>query len=277
MQGKGITWLASYPRSGNTWLRFFLHCLLEAMGGRPDGDIKITDIGRYSSWESDPINYLPFSEHPTKEDFETICKLRPKVQKSMLDREATSIFVKTHLLLARLHGTPTINGEVTRGAVYLVRDPRDVAVSYAAHLGEPIDQTIALMANREFVPPNGVWEFVSSWSQNVVSWTVPEQATVLVMRYEDIIANPAASFSRIAGHVGIPAPPALIERAVRLSSFDRLQQQESTLGFTGWSISDSPFFRQGAAGAWRDRLTPEQARQIEADHGEQMQRFGYLT
>jgi hypothetical protein len=277
MQGKGITWLASYPRSGNTWLRFFLHGLLELMSGTPDGEIRISDIGRYSQWESNPVNFLPFSKEPTEESFEAISKLRPTVQKAMLNREATSIFVKTHLVLARLYGTPTINPEVTRGAVYLVRDPRDVAVSYAAHLEVPMDSLIEIMANQNFVPANGVAEFLGSWSRNVQSWTVPQQPTILVMRYEDMVARPLISFSRIVQHVGIRAPQALIERAVRLSSFDRLQQQEAMAGFDGWKSGKGAFFRQGRSGAWRDQLTPAQARKIEMDHGEQMLRFGYLS
>ncbi len=275
MHTKGVTWLASYPRSGNTWLRFFLHSLLESMAGTPDGHIKIGDIGRYSQWESDPINFKQFLKEPSKETLRTISDLRPAAQKAMLDREATSIFVKTHLVLARLHGTPTINSEITRGAVYLVRDPRDVAVSYAAHLGVPIDSIIDIMADTRAAQLHGVWEYLSSWSHNVKSWTLLRQPTVLVVRYEDMVERPLESFSRIAHHVGLHAPQKVIEQAVRLSAFARLQQQEATMGFDGWKKSEGPFFRRGRVGDWRGVLTPAQAQTIEMTHGEQMSRFGY--
>ena len=277
MQTKGITWLASYPRSGNTWLRFFLHSLLETIAGTPENEIRISDIERYSQWESDTANFLPFSKDPKKEDFETISKVRPAAQKAMLDRAASSIFVKTHLVLASAHGTSTINNAVTRGAVYLVRDPRDVAVSFAAHLAVSIDVAIAIMADAGYLPPNGVWEFVSSWSENVKSWTIVNSPTVLVMRYEDMVSRPFETFSRITRHVGIQVPQSIVEKAVRLSSFDRLHRQEATIGFGGWKRSEGPFFRRGKVGEWRVALTPGQARRIEEVHAEQMLRFGYPT
>ncbi len=195
----------------------------------------------------------------------------------MLDRAANSIFVKTHLVMASAHGMSTINTAVTRGAVYLVRDPRDVAVSFAAHLGVSVDVAIAIMADAGYLPSNGVWEFVSSWSENVKSWTMVNSPTVLVMRYEDMVSRPFESFSRITRHVGIQVPQSIVEKAVRLSSFDRLHQQEATTGFRGWKRSEGPFFRRGKVGEWRVALTPVQARRIEEVHAEQMLRFGYPT
>ncbi len=275
---KGIVWLASYPRSGNTWLRFFIHSLLEVMQGVADEDIKITGIGKYSQWEAEPANFLPFVENPmARESFPQVAAARPRVQQAMLDRERSSFFVKTHLVLANVNGTPTINTRVTKAAVYLVRDPRDVACSLAAHLGWTLDTTIEIMAAADYVPANGAREVVSSWSRNVESWTTPARPEVLVARYEDLLSNPMGKFRSIASHVSINPADAQLERAIRLSSFGRLKQQQSEFGITGPAGSTDNFFRRGIVGGWRDQLSPAQAEKIVTDHREQMARFGYLA
>ena len=102
----------------------------------------------------------------------------------MLERAARTMFVKTHLVYAKVNGTPTINDNVTKAIVYLVRDPRDVACSLAAHKGMAVDAIIDQMENEQCVLPNGVGEIISSWSRNVESWTSPSRPSVLISRYE---------------------------------------------------------------------------------------------
>ena len=225
---KGIVWLASYPRSGNTWLRFFIHCLLEVMQGVPDERINITGIGKYSQWEADPVNFLPFVKDPrARESFPQVAAVRPQVQQAMLDRENSSFFVKTHLVLAQVNGTPTINSNVTKAAVYVVRDPRDVACSLAAHLGWSLDTAIGIMAADDYVPANGAREAVSSWSRNVETWTNPARPSVKVVRYEDMLTDTVRTFRAIAAHVSINPTDDQLNRAIRLSSFDRLKKQQT--------------------------------------------------
>ena len=274
---KGIVWLASYPRSGNTWLRFFIHCLLEVMRGAADEDVNLTDIRKYSQWEADPTNFFPFVSDPTaRESFLRVAAVRPQVQQAMLDRERSSFFAKTHLVLAQVNGTPTINVRVTKAAVYVVRDPRDVACSLAAHLGWSLDTAIEIMAAEDYVPANGAREVVSSWSQNVESWTTPPRPEVKVARYEDMLGDPIRTFRSIATHVSISASDEQLERAIRLSSFERLKKQQVDFNVTGPAGATDNFFRRGIAGGWRDQLSPDQAEKIVGDHRKQMARFGYL-
>ena len=276
--GKGIVWLASYPRSGNTWLRFFIHSLLEVIAGVPDRAIKISEIGKYSRWESNAGNFTQFLDNSgARENFARVAAMRPQVQQAMVDRERSSFFVKTHLILASVNGTPTINRRVTKAAVYLVRDPRDVACSYAAHSGWSLDDTIEVLGARDFVPANGVHEVVSSWSRNVESWTTPVRPFIHVARYEDLVADPIERFRSIAEHLGLQPTEKQLHKAVVLSSFDRLQKQEVEFDFDGWSANASDrFFRRGVSGDWRQQLSTEQADRIVREHREQMSRFGYL-
>ena len=275
----GIVWLASYPRSGNTWLRFFLHSLFEIERGTPEAEIRLSGIGQHSNWECDVRNFEPFIPNAAApERFADVNAARPFVQQAMLERAARTMFVKTHLVYAKVNGTPTINDNVTKAIVYLVRDPRDVACSLAAHKGMAVDAIIDQMENEQCVLPNGVGEIISSWSRNVESWTSPSRPSVLISRYEDMVADPATAFAAIVRHVGVQASDDIVARAVDLSSFGHLQQQETEFGFNPWSKdATGSFFRRGEAGAWRDELSGEQSARIEAAHRGQMLRFGYLA
>lgn len=96
------------------------------------------------------------------------------------------------------------------------------------------------------------------------------------MTYEDLVAAPEVHFTRAVKFLGIPANATQIARAIRFSSFERLQKQESEQGFIERPEQSDAFFRGGKSGAWRDVLTPEQVSRIVSAHREQMVRFGYI-
>ena len=91
----------------------------------------------------------------------------------MANGRTKPFFVKTHLCLGDDHGYATINLDATLAAVYVVRNPLDVAISYAHHSGQPVDVTIRHMATPglKSKPLAGkVHEVLGAWSQNVASW-----------------------------------------------------------------------------------------------------------
>ena len=96
------------------------------------------------------------------------------------------------------------------------------------------------------------------------------------MRYEDMLANPQKSFAAVVKFLGIEAPRQRIEKAVRLSSFQVLKEQERRQGFRERPRAMEAFFREGKAGQWRKVLSKEQVAAIVAAHREQMERFGYV-
>src|SRR3546814_3195052 len=121
-----------------------------------------------------------------------------------------------------------------------------------------------------------VHELQSSWSNHVESWTKWNHPGILVVRYEDLLADPLDQFGRVARHFGISTDAVRIRKAVEFSSFNQLQKLELTEGFVERSIHSERFFRAGRAGGWQDKLTAEQVARIERDHAVQMKRFGYL-
>lgn len=271
-----ILWLASYPKSGNTWMRAFLHNVIHDRGGPLD----LNAISRTAMMDAGRRYYEPFLTKPWEEmDAEDVVRLRPRVQRAMAESKPGTVLVKTHSMLTGLSGTPSHDPDLTLGAIYIVRDPRDVVVSYADHLGVTIDSTIDSMATPDAmteVSDKGVAEFLGTWSQHVSSWTAQEGATVTHVRYEDMLARPKQTFGHVVSFLHLDVPASVVRKAIENTAFDKLTRQEARKGFGERSHKQEKFFRKGRSGGWRAILSDAQRARIEADHGAVMRRFGYL-
>jgi len=188
-------------------------------------------------------------------------------------------FVKTHNANIRIAGRLLIPPRLTRAAVYILRDPRDMALSYADHFGLDLFAAAAAIAapgNRIPANPRTVTQFLGGWSDHVRGWTRAKGFPVLALRYEDMLADPAAAFEKALHLIGAPIDTGVLDQATRFASFEVLAAQEAEQGFREKGSSQARFFRRGAAGQWRETLPPEVVARIEADHGDQMRRHGYL-
>jgi len=278
---KGIVWLASYPKSGNTWLRVFLYQYTRIMAGAPRDPDELNHLDRSSGYEAKLYGlFTQLLEKPLETaSLEEVMSVRALVQLTAAERYDGLLLLKTHNLLGEIKGMPTVNLAVSAGAVYIVRDPRDVAPSLALHLGCNIDQAIVAMRTRAFATDNQketAFEIWSTWSEHVGSWTAAPNPAILVVRYEDLLAKPTETFTSILRHLGQRGDEATIAEAIELSSFDKLKRQEEKGGFRERSARADRFFVSGKAGGWRDKLTGTQANRIMLDHREMMARFGYL-
>jgi hypothetical protein len=271
-----IIWLASYPKSGNTWVRAFLQNYLDAS----DGPANINELERYFADESKPNWYLPFVDKPlTDLDMAEICALRGNVHKAIAASRPGSILVKTHNFLGEYNGLPLHEMSVTAGGVYIVRNPLDVLLSLADHFGLSIDEAIEFMNSETTGSPTdeaNVASVLSSWSVHVKSWADGGGDATCVLRYEDLLAKPAKAFKSLVSFLGLKSNPKLLRQAIRFSSFSELRKQEKQKGFVEKSPNSSRFFRAGKKDQWRSRLTREQAGKIVDGHREVMQRFRYV-
>lgn len=271
-----ILWLASYPRSGNTWLRAFLHNLFR----NTDEPYDINRLQDFTLIDSDARWYRALDPRPpTKLTKEEVALLRPRAHAAMTAAFPDTVLVKTHNALIEDRGTSMITLEHTAGAIYVIRNPLDVAVSYSRHYGVSLEEAVAAMnrpGNQSIDNQESfVYELHGSWSENVKSWTAAANAALHVVRYEDMAERPLVAFTGVARFLGLSVPPERIAHAVERSAFAVLKEQELRSGFRERSRKSDRFFDVGQVGRGRQILTPELAKSVCASHGEQMARFGY--
>lgn len=271
-----LIWLASYPKSGNTWMRSFLHNLFR----NSETPVDINSISDFCLGESAAQWYIRRAGRPLKElPPEEVAKLRPLVHRDFTTVFPDSVFVKTHNYFGEWHGVPLHTMEVTAGGIYILRNPLDVVISVGHHFGETIDEAIEHLANDAYATGNlesHATEIHRSWSTHVKSWTKHPSPQLLVLRYEDLLSKPRKYFKQVANFLGLKPPAERLERAIRNSSFKTLKAIEEKKGFKERSKKADSFFREGRAEQWREVLTPDQVRRIIRDHHVQMERFGYI-
>jgi hypothetical protein len=274
----GIVWLASYPKSGNTWTRAFLSNLATVMAGEEEA-LDVNSINRFSLGENfthfykDLMNFAPKPNDQTR-----VAAVRHRVQEAIANQFEGMIFCKTHNALVIDRGHSIINFTVTSGAVYVVRNPLDVAISLAYHLNQSIDEAIATMANDNIETPiteTQVHEVWTSWSRHVESWTRKPHPAIYIMRYEDMLAKPEQTFGDLARHLLLNPSPSELALAIERSSFEQLKESEEKEGFVEKPQHADRFFREGRAGQWKETLRPDQVRAVIDAHRSQMERFGY--
>ena len=274
-----IVWLASYPKSGNTWLRAFLTSYLNPdpeplsinalIGGALAYQRALFDgcVGRASS------DMTP----------DEILDARPRFHRRLARDLPRPTFVKVHDACIRTpRGAALFPRAATAGAVYLVRNPLDVAVALANHQGTSVDAAIADMNRAATLAPQTgglsrqLPQPMLTWSAHVTSWRECAAFPVHVVRYEDLLADPAAEFGGIARFCGLEWDRARLARAVDETAFHRLRDQERHCGFDEKPLAAASFFRAGTAGGWRTALGAGQVRRLVETHEPVMDRFGYL-
>ena len=261
----GILWLSSYPKSGNTWLRAYLDNLFR----NPARPIPIDDLPNHVLGDNFLIHYEQFTGK-TAADLgpEEIAALRPRVHQWFAHSGADTVLVKTHQACVLADGRPLITPAATAGAVYVIRNPFDIAPSFADHYQVPIQRAVDLLCDDGyFLPaiPGQLEQVLMSWSSHVKSWTRAPDMRLCVMRYEDMLANPREAYRALFGFLRLPVDKAKLRRTLKATSFRALQKQERESGFHERPPEMEQFFATGRAGGWREALTPGQAARIRAE------------
>jgi hypothetical protein len=271
-----LVWLASYPKSGNTWLRAFLaNYFIES-----SEPASINDMQKISFGDSSAPAYADLGRcNPMLLAPAQIVALRERHLERVAGNAPTN-FVKTHNANIRIGGRWLIPPRLTRAAVYIIRDPRDMVLSYADHFNlDPEAAAAAIASPQNRVPTNArtVMQFLGNWSDHVRSWTRARDFRVLVLRYEDMLAEPATQFERVLRLIGAPIDAGALAQATRFSSFEVLAAEEAAAGFREKGGAQARFFRKGVSGQWRDALSEAIVARIAADHCATMKHHGYLA
>jgi hypothetical protein len=276
-----IVWLASYPKSGNTWMRTLLVNYLRHentpadinhLGSGPIASARVW----FDEWAGIEASQL---------SDEVVERLRPGVYACMARESSETIYMKVHDCWRRNDlGEPLFPAQVSAGVVYILRNPLDMAASMAGHYGVESQTAIDNLCDPDFALARSLGSLadqlrqpLGSWSGHVASWLDSSGLPVLLVRYEDLRREPDHFFGSVVRFLDLPFDEARVRKAVEFSSFEELKRQESEKGFDERSVKASqPFFRKGQTGAWRDELNQAQAAQIIAAHAALMRRFGYL-
>ncbi len=277
-----IIWLASYPKSGNTWLRILLTNYLNDSDAPADiNDLTDGPIASARLWFDEWVGIEASALNDN-----VIERLRPDVYRC-LAREATdTLYMKVHDAWSRTdRSEPLFPADVTAGVIYILRNPLDLAASCAHHWGVSVTRAVENLCNPDFVTARSLSSLtdqlrqsLQSWSGHVRSWVDESGLRVLLIRYEDLCRDSQATFGEVVRFCNLPWDTARVRKAVAFSDFSELQRQEQRQGFRERSVvATGPFFRRGQAGSWRDELPPDLARRLIDTHAETMRRFGYLN
>lgn len=279
MNTSGIYWLASYPKSGNTWFRAFLRNL-QADKDEPV-DINELNTGAIASargWLDEVLGFDTAELTPDEVE-----RLRPKVYRWHLTSEGIGYHKIHDAYTLTVDGEPVVSREATLGALYIIRNPIDVAPSLANHWHCSLDQAVNNLCQSKMAVCNTrkaltdqVRQKMGSWAEHVTSWVDAPNLNIEVIRYEDMLTKSRETFTRAAKFLELPTEPDRIAKSIEFSDFKELSRQELEKGFRERPQHAERFFRQGQIGDGKTKLTSEQIDRIIECNCDVMKRFGYL-
>lgn len=270
---QGLIWLASYPKSGNTWFRFVLANILS---DRPLG-INEMNVSHLAADRALFVEALGFNSYLLSE--EELWTLRYEVYIWLSQKKQDVQYVKIH----DAYQSTLIPSACSLGVIYCIRNPLDVVVSYAHHSNISIDECIALLCypqakiydNIRFLGTQ-LQQHLFSWSDHVRSWTVESTIPVHCIRYEDMHKNPFLTFKQAFKFLQLNHANHTIQTAIHEARFEKLQQQELEQNFREKFVTQKKFFRKGIVGDWENTLNRLQIEKIIHCHDEVMFKHGYL-
>jgi len=277
---KKIIWIASYPKSGNTWLRSFLSSYYCTQ----DGSFSFNLLNNIPTFESDI--FLPYiSKEEVAKKPHLIAKYWIEVQKSSKLKNGDFIFLKTHNFCGKINNYSFTNSKYTLAFIYIVRDPREVVISLSNHSNQSIDKCIEIITS---ISPTCMIDegknypvYTYNWGTNYLSWKNFNSVPSLIIKYEDLISNTYKNFSKIIfflHEIGLSKiDKTKLKRSIVNTSFSNLKKLEKIYGFSEQKLAiDKRFFNKGTTNSWKAKLSSKQVRTIEDRFQKEMKELSYL-
>jgi len=283
-----IIWLASYPKSGNTWVRFFIISLL--LNNKTD--ITLKDLDNIKQFPS-KSQYERYNINIDLGNMNEVAKHWLEVQKK-LNSDNKIRFFKTHNALCKVDENIFTNTENTLGIIHIVRDPRNVISSINNHFHhENMDASmkfildenmVAFIKNYKNKKKFALPQVIGSWKSHYNSWKNMKK-NYLLIKYENLINSPFSEFKKISIYLEKILKSKIsddqIKKAIKSSSFEKLQNIEKNQGFSESVIDEvtgirKNFFFLGPKNNWKELLEDKAVYQINKKFKSEMKELGYL-
>lgn len=282
---KKIIWISSYPKSGNTWICYFLSNYFFNKKREELRFEVLNHIDKFPPYRNKHMNNI-VDKKLVKKSLWNISKYWLKIQSEIVKSQNEFIFLKNHNALLSIGGDDLTNEIFSLGAIYIVRDPRDVVVSYSNFLRDlNIPQTIDRVISKELFchASNKKTKFLDieitgSWKLNYTSWRdALSKMPRIIIKYEDLLNDTYETKLKILNFLSklldFKIDIDQLNFSIEQSDFNRLKKIENLYGFHG---GENKFFNSGKTGQWKQNLSQEQSDGIENAFREEMVELGYL-
>ena len=282
-----IIWLASYPKSGNTYVRAFLSAYY------------FSDNGQFDFSQISNIDQFPHEKffNQKVKNFDEASRLWVPIQKK-INHDKKIRFFKTHSFLGNYKGNEFTSPETTLGAIYIIRDPRNVFTSIKNHYSLDNEKALKMITDktRSLMSNNGSHAsltYISSWAENYLSWLRNNKFRRLFVKYEDLIENRYETFRDLIVFTNTlmnnveGVNKLKLQKAIETTNFNVLKKKEMSEAFDGsdssfknWrkfhSENKNLFFNLGPENDWKKNLEKEFAEKIETNFEKEMKKLKYL-
>ena len=278
-----IIWLASYPKSGNTWVRSFLSAYYYSKNGKFDFEL-LKKIKQFPS--RDFFNRKLRSVDEAAENW--------LVAQKKLKENDQFYFLKTHNVYGSYKGKSFTTNEFTAGFIYIVRDPRNVLTSLMNHYSLSEEDSLEMLNSvyRNLRDENDInnysnYSFISSWANNYKSWKLSNDLDSLFIKYENLENDRINTFKKIINFtnkmMGVDKTINIkkFENAIKTTDFDILKKKEEREGFDEaiYSVKEGKtksFFNLGKKNNYKKLLKEQTIKSIEQKFYKEMKELGYI-
>ena len=282
-----IIWIASYPKSGNTWIRSLLCTYLYS----EDGNFNFSLLKKILKFPSK--KYLKYFTNDLSDIKKVAGYWIASQERINLLNENKSIFLKTHSALCTLEKNPFTNKKNTQAVIYIVRDPRNVITSVGNHYSMNIEESYNFMIDNNRILTGDKWggdnfgisEVLGSWSEHYKSWKNIKFAPILNIKYEDLISDAEKSLMEIINFLQkfteIKIDNKKISKTVESCNFENLRKMEQNEGFIEAAYSEKlnkkvNFFHLGEKNNWKNLLNQEMEKKIRETFHDEMRQLKYI-
>ena len=284
-----IIWIASYPKSGNTWIRSLLCAYLFSK----DGKFNFNLLGNIKQFSSK--NFLSSSKNPKKKQIEIFENWIPS--QTLINKDKKIHFFKTHNALCTINGNKFTDELNTKAAIYIVRDPRNIITSLSHHYEINLEESFQFLVNKKKTifridftalkvrdSYNDV-NVLGDWSGHYKSWKNIGFCPIKIIKYEDILTDTNGVFVSIleflSKFIEIKIEKNKIHESLNSTSFDALRKMEKEQGFVESTISNKTkqkinFFNLGKKNSWEKILDKKIVEKINNAFKDEMRELNYL-